>query len=208
VPAISRDAGRLRRFVEFRGQASGASDGSFNRGQLSKDSPGAAVADSTLETILRALSAAPGDFAALDEAPVMVVVLAREARRFADSLGVRMVGLRAAPEAAPEAALEATPEVAVGFGDLVLDGHTHEVHRGGRELNLTVTEFRLLEFLLRHPRQVLPRGMIFDRVWGFDLAATSNSLTVYIGYLRRKTEAGGEPRLIHTVRGIGYVLRD
>jgi two-component system response regulator MprA len=130
----------------------------------------------------------------------MVVVLAREARRVADSLGVRMVGLRAAPEA--------KPEVTVGFGDLVLDERTREVHRGGRELNLTVTEFRLLEFMLRHPRQVLPRGMIFDRVWGFDLAATSNSLTVYIGYLRRKMEAGGEPRLIHTVRGIGYVLRD
>jgi DNA-binding response OmpR family regulator len=167
---------------------------------VSKDLPGAAVADSTLETILRALSGAPGEFAALDDAPVMVVVLAREARRFADQLGVRMVGLRAAPEA--------KPEVVVGFGDLVLDRDTREVHRGGRELNLTVTEFRLLEFLLRHPRQVLPRGMIFDRVWGFDLAATSNSLTVYIGYLRRKTEAGGEPRLIHTVRGIGYVLRD
>ena len=77
------------------------------------------------------------------------------------------------------------------------------MHRGERELNLTVMEFRLLEFLLRHPRQVLSRGTIFDRVWGFDLAATSNSLTVYIGYLRRKTEAGGEPRLIHTVRGMG-----
>jgi two-component system response regulator MprA len=98
--------------------------------------------------------------------------------------------------------------VVIGYGDLVLDAQTREVKRGGRPLDLTVTEFRLLEFLLRHPRQVLPRGMLFDRVWGFDLAATSNSLTVYIGYLRRKTEAGGEPRLIHTVRGIGYVLRD
>jgi two-component system response regulator MprA len=103
---------------------------------------------------------------------------------------------------------EPTPDVVVGFGDLVLDGHTRDVRRGGRQLHLTVTEFRLLEFLLRHPRHVLPRGLIFDRVWGFDLAATSNSLTVYIGYLRRKTEAGGESRLIHTVRGIGYVLRD
>jgi two-component system, OmpR family, response regulator MprA len=158
------------------------------------------VGDSTFETILRALSAAPGQLAAGDDAPVMVVVLAREGLRFADSLGVRAIGLRAGAEA--------VPEVALGFGDLVLDGHTREVRRGGRQLNLTVTEFRLLEFMLRHPRQVLPRGMIFDRVWGFDLAATSNSLTVYIGYLRRKTEAGGEPRLIHTVRGIGYVLRD
>jgi two-component system, OmpR family, response regulator MprA len=153
-----------------------------------------------LETIVRALSATPGELALGDDAPVMVVVLAREARRFADSLGVRTVTLRAPPEP--------TPEVAVGFGDLVLDARTREVHRGARALNLTVTEFRLLEFLLRHPRQVLPRGMIFDRVWGFDLTATSNSLTVYIGYLRRKTEAGGEPRLIQTVRGVGYVLRD
>ena len=69
------------------------------------------------------------------------------------------------------------------------------------------TEFRLLELLIRHPGQVLPRGLIFERVWGWDVATTSNLLNVYIGYLRRKTEAGGEPRLIHTVRGIGYVLR-
>ena len=158
------------------------------------------MVDSTLETILGALSSAPGQRVAGADAPVMVVVLAREAQRFADPLGVRMVGVRAPVAAATE--------VALGFSDLVLDGETREVHRGERELNLTVTEFRLLEFLLRHPRQVLPRGMIFDRVWGFDLAATSNSLTVYIGYLRRKTEAGGEPRLIHTVRGVGYVLRD
>ncbi|HEX5897920.1 MAG TPA: winged helix-turn-helix domain-containing protein [Solirubrobacteraceae bacterium] len=158
------------------------------------------MVDATLQTILRALSSAPDSLGTGDDAPVMVVVLAREAQRFADTLGVRMVGLRAGVEAAPE--------VSVGFGDLVLDGQTREVHRGGRELNLTVTEFRLLEFLLRHPRQVLPRGTIFDRVWGFDLAGTSNSLTVYIGYLRRKTEAAGEPRLIHTVRGVGYVLRD
>jgi two-component system response regulator MprA len=167
---------------------------------MAMESPGAVVVDSTLETVLRALSSAPGRMGAGDDAPVMVVVLAREADRFADALDVRMVGLRAATAAAPE--------VAVGFGDLVLDGQTREVHRGGRALSLTVTEFRLLEFLLRHPRQVLPRGVIFDRVWGFDLAATSNSLTVYIGYLRRKTEAGGESRLIHTVRGVGYVLRE
>jgi two-component system, OmpR family, response regulator MprA len=158
------------------------------------------VADSTLETIMRALSSAPGLPAGGGDAPVMVVVLARDGQRFADSLGVRMVGVRAP--------IAAAPDLAVGFSDLVLDGETREVRRGDRALSLTVTEFRLLEFLLRHPRQVLPRGMIFDRVWGFDLAATSNSLTVYIGYLRRKTEAGGEPRLIHTVRGVGYVLRD
>lgn len=167
---------------------------------MAKDSPGAVVVDSTLETVLRALSGAPAALIAGDGAPVTVVVLGREPQGLADSLGVRVVAVRAP--------VAATADVELGFSDLVLDGETREVHRGERELNLTVTEFRLLEFLLRHPRQVLPRGTIFDRVWGFDLAATSNSLTVYIGYLRRKTEAGGEPRLIHTVRGVGYVLRD
>ncbi len=167
---------------------------------MRQDSPGAVVVDPTLETVMRALSRAPHHLGAGDDAPVMVIVLAREAQHVAGPLGVRMVGVRR-----PEAVRS---EGAVGFGDLVLDGQTRQVHRGERELNLTVMEFRLLDFLLRHPRQVLSRGTIFDRVWGFDLAATSNSLTVYIGYLRRKTEAGGEPRLIHTVRGVGYVLRD
>jgi DNA-binding response OmpR family regulator len=166
---------------------------------MRQDSTGAVAPDSTLDTVLRALSRGPDPPGAADDAPVMVVVLAREAQHVPD-LGARMVAVRTPAQA--------EPGVAVGFGDLVLDGHTREVHRGERQLHLTVTEFRLLELLLRHPRQVLPRGTIFDRVWGFDLAATSNSLTVYIGYLRRKTEAGGEPRLIHTVRGVGYVLRD
>src|SRR5579862_9295933 len=94
------------------------------------------------------------------------------------------------------------------FGDLVLDPVAHEVHRGERLIELSKTEFLLLEFFLRHPRQVLTRSMIFEHVWGYDFGATSNALGVYMGYLRRKTEADGEPRLLHTVRGIGYVLRD
>jgi two-component system response regulator MprA len=94
------------------------------------------------------------------------------------------------------------------FGDLVLDPGAHEVERGGREIELTRTEFLLLELLLRHPRQVLPRSVIFEHVWGYDFGSTSNSLEVYVGYLRRKTEAAGEPRVIHTVRGVGYVLRE
>jgi two-component system response regulator MprA len=93
------------------------------------------------------------------------------------------------------------------YADLVLDQRAHEAHRGDRPLNLTRTEFLLLELLMRHPRQVLTHDVIFDRVWGYDFPASSNSLAVYIGYLRRKTETGGEPRLIHTVRGVGYVLR-
>jgi two-component system response regulator MprA len=93
------------------------------------------------------------------------------------------------------------------FEDLELDPSAHEVRRGQRHIELTRTEFLLLELLLRHPRQVLTRGTIFDRVWGYDFGPSSNSLEVYIGYLRRKTEAGGEPRVLHTVRGVGYVLR-
>ena len=94
------------------------------------------------------------------------------------------------------------------FADLELDPGTREVGRGGRPIELTRTEFSLLELFLRNPRQVLTRSVIFERVWGFDFGPTSNSLDVYIGYLRRKTEDGGAPRLIHTVRGVGYALRD
>jgi len=93
------------------------------------------------------------------------------------------------------------------FSDLSLDPGTREVLRDGRKIELTRTEFLLLELLLRNSRQVLPREVIFDRVWGYDFGANSNSLEVYVGYLRRKTEADGEPRLVHTVRGVGYVLR-
>ena len=94
------------------------------------------------------------------------------------------------------------------FGDLELDPGTREVHRGGDPIDLTRTEFSLLELFLRNPRQVLTRSIIFERVWGYDFGPSSNSLDVYIGYLRRKTEAGGRPRLIHTVRGVGYALRE
>ncbi len=94
------------------------------------------------------------------------------------------------------------------FADLSLDPTSHEARRGERALELTRTEWSLLELFMAHPRQVLTRSVIFDRVWGFDFGPNSNSLEVYIGYLRRKTEAEGEPRLIQTVRGVGYVLRD
>jgi two-component system, OmpR family, response regulator MprA len=92
--------------------------------------------------------------------------------------------------------------------DLVLDPARHEARRGDRHIELTRTEFLLLEQFMLHSGRVLSREFIFDRVWGYDFGPTSNSLEVYIGYLRRKTEAGGEPRLIHTIRGVGYVLRE
>ena len=99
-------------------------------------------------------------------------------------------------------------ERTLAFEDLRLDRFGHEAWRGERLLALTRTEFLLLEMFLCHPRQVLTRSAIFEGVWGYDFGATSNSLGVYMGYLRRKTEAAGEQRLLHTVRGVGYVLRD
>ncbi|RME86760.1 MAG: DNA-binding response regulator [Anaerolineae bacterium] len=94
------------------------------------------------------------------------------------------------------------------FADLTLDTGTRQAKRGERVFSLTAKEFDLLELFMRHPRQVLTREMIFDRVWGYDFGGESNVLEVYIRYLRQKLEAGGEPRLIHTVRGVGYVLRE
>jgi two-component system response regulator MprA len=94
------------------------------------------------------------------------------------------------------------------FSDLVLDQGTREVWRGGRSITLTRTEFNLLELFMRHPRQVLERGQILEEVWGYDFPTTANSLEVYVGYLRRKLESDDEARLIHTVRGVGYSLRE
>jgi two-component system, OmpR family, response regulator MprA len=97
---------------------------------------------------------------------------------------------------------------ALRFSDLTLDPSTREAARGDRRLQLTRTEFNLLELFLRNPRQVLTRSQIYERVWGYDFGATSNALWVYIGYLRRKLEEGGESRLLQTVRGVGYALRE
>ena len=96
----------------------------------------------------------------------------------------------------------------IGFADLSMDIATREVKRGDRSIELTRTEFTLLEMFLRRPRRVLERSFILEEVWGYDFPTTANSLEVYVGYLRRKTEAEGESRLIHTVRGVGYVLKE
>jgi two-component system response regulator MprA len=119
----------------------------------------------------------------------------------------------------PASLAEATgpPEVAaprwtdasiLRYADLALDPRTRQVRRGDRQIELTRTEFDLLELFLRNPRVVLTRDVIFDRVWGYAYLWTSNTLNVHVGYVRRKLEAGGEPRLIQTVRGVGYVLRE
>jgi two-component system response regulator MprA len=99
-------------------------------------------------------------------------------------------------------------EEILSFSDLSLNLATREVRRGDRQIELTRTEFTLLEMFLRRPRRVLDRSFILEEVWGYDFPTTANSLEVYVGYLRRKTEAENEPRLIHTVRGVGYVLKE
>jgi two-component system response regulator MprA len=114
------------------------------------------------------------------------------------------------PAAGPQDAAPSDGErdEALRFADVTLDPLTREVARGARTIRLTRTEFSILEVFLRHPRQVLTRLVLFEQVWGYDFGETSNSLHVYLGYLRRKLEADGEPRLLHTVRGVGYVLRE
>ncbi len=102
----------------------------------------------------------------------------------------------------------ATDETVFRFADLVLNVSTREVTRGNRKVDLTTKEFDLLHFFMRHPRQVMTREMIYDRIWGYDFGGESNILEVYIRYLRTKLEANDEPRLIQTVRGVGYVLRE
>jgi two-component system response regulator MprA len=93
------------------------------------------------------------------------------------------------------------------YADLVVDPQTREVHRSGRQLELTVREFGLLLFFMRHPRQVLTREQLMERIWGYDESPETNALDVHIGHLRQKLEANGGPRLIQTIRGIGYALR-
>ena len=103
---------------------------------------------------------------------------------------------------------EDAPDETLTFADLSMNVATREVTRGTRSMELTRTEFALLEMFLRRPRRVLERSFILEEVWGYDFPTTANSLEVYVGYLRRKTEAEGEPRLLHTVRGVGYVLKE
>ncbi|KOU00784.1 response regulator transcription factor [Streptomyces ardesiacus] len=118
---------------------------------------------------------------------------------------IRALLRRSSYAAAVDAATE--DDDTLSFADLTMDLATREVTRAGRPVELTRTEFTLLEMFMAHPRQVLTREQILKAVWGFDFEPSSNSLDVYVMYLRRKTEAGGEPRLVHTVRGVGYVLR-
>ena len=217
----------LRRSLEFNGyEVALAADGAEALAGIGRIAPDAVVMDVMMPRLdgieaTRALRAAGNDL------PILVLT----AR---DSVGDRVEGLDAGADdyltkpfaleellARLRALLRRTHPVAgdgvedddldaeeLTFSDLTLNPATREVRRGGRPIDLTRTEFALLEMFLRRPRRVLDRSFILEEVWGYDFPTTANSLEVYVGYLRRKTEAAGEPRLLHTVRGVGYVLKE
>jgi two-component system response regulator MprA len=211
----------LRRSLEFNGYAvSLAEDGAAALAGISGTNPDAIVMDVMMPRLdgietTRALRSVG------NQVPILVLT----AR---DAVGDRVEGLDAGADdyltkpfaldellarlrallrrAAPDHGTEADERLE--FADLTMDLASREVRRGERSMTLTRTEFSLLELFMRRPRRVLERSFILEEVWGFDFPTTANSLEVYIGYLRRKTEAEGEPRLLHTVRGVGYVLRE
>jgi len=213
----------LRRSLEFNGYTVGlAGDGAEALAAIAATAPDVVVMDVMMPRLdgleaTRALRAAGHDL------PILVLT----AR---DAVGDRVEGLDAGADdyltkpfaleellarlrallrriAAPADGDGLEAEV-LSFSDLSLNPATREVRRGERGIELTRTEFTLLEMFLRRPRRVLDRSFILEEVWGYDFPTTANSLEVYVGYLRRKTEAEGEPRLIHTVRGVGYVLKE
>ncbi len=218
--AAVRDS--LARTLRFEGyQVDTARDGQEALDATRADEPDAMILDVSMPRMdgLQACRRLRGD-------GLLVPVLMLTAR---DSVGDRVAGLDAGaddylvkPFALQEllarirallrrSLLTAPPSPApalLAFADLRLDPATREVWRGEQPLRLTRTEFAILEVFLRHPRQVLTRGVLFEHVWGYDFGETSNSIHVYLGYLRRKLEADGSPRLLHTVRGVGFVLRE
>ncbi len=214
-PAL-RDA--LRRSLEFEGYRVGlASDGLAALAELQRESYDAVLLDVMMPR-LDGLTTCRRLRAAGDHVPILMLT----AR---DAVGDRVSGLDAGADdylvkpfeldellARVRALLRRSALVAPVSDELAFEGlrmnpATREVRRGRRPLDLTRTEFLLLELFLAHPRQVLSREQILSAVWGFDFEPSSNSLDVYVMYLRRKTEADAEPRLIHTVRGVGYVLK-
>jgi two-component system, OmpR family, response regulator MprA len=209
----------LRRSLEFNGYAvSLASDGADALARISGANPDVVIMDVMMPR-LDGIEATKALRKAGNDVPILVLT----AR---DAVGDRVEGLDAGaddyltkPFALQEllarlrallrrvVPLEASDET-LSFADLTMDIATREVKRGERAMELTRTEFTLLEMFLRRPRRVLERSFILEEVWGYDFPTTANSLEVYVGYLRRKTEAEDESRLLHTVRGVGYVLKE
>lgn len=213
-PAVSASLERALRLEGYSVET--AADGTAGLGILALDRPDAVILDLGLPDI-DGLEVCKRMRTAKDDTPVLMLT----AR---DAVNDRVQGLDAGaddylvkPFALAEllARLRALLRRRTGeegevlrFGDLSLDLGTRDAHRANRLFSLTRIEFDLLELFLRHPRQVLTRDLILERVWGYDFDSGTNSLAVYVGYLRRKTEEGGEVRYIHTVRGVGYVLRE
>jgi two-component system response regulator MprA len=210
----------LRRSLEFNGyQVALAGDGAEALAGIANHDPDVVIMDVMMPR-LDGIEATKALRAAGNDVPILVLT----AR---DAVGDRVDGLDAGaddyltkPFALEEllarlrallrraAPLGEEDEETLTFADLSMNTTTREVSRGDRAIELTRTEFTLLEMFLRRPRRVLDRSFILEEVWGYDFPTTANSLEVYVGYLRRKTEAEGEARLIHTVRGIGYVLKE
>jgi len=213
----------LRRSLEFNGyDVALAADGADALAGIARSAPDAVVMDVMMPR-LDGIEATKALRSAGNDLPILVLT----AR---DSVGDRVEGLDAGADdylAKPFALEELlarlrallrraqTPDdvddvdaQGLSFSDLSLNPLTREVRRGDREIDLTRTEFALLEMFMRRPRRVLDRSFILEEVWGYDFPTTANSLEVYVGYLRRKTESEGEARLIHTVRGVGYVLKE
>ena len=210
----------LRRSLEFNGyDVSMASDGAEALAGIAVADPDVVVMDVMMPR-LDGIEATKALRKAGNDVPI-IVLTAR------DAVGDRVEGLDAGaddyltkPFALQEllarlrallrrvVAPEDVADETLTFSDLSMDIATREVRRGDRLVELTRTEFTLLEMFLRRPRRVLERSFILEEVWGYDFPTTANSLEVYVGYVRRKTEAEGESRLIHTVRGVGYVLKE
>ncbi|HET7172817.1 MAG TPA: response regulator transcription factor [Nocardioidaceae bacterium] len=211
----------LRRSLEFNGyEVSLATDGIEALARINSLAPDALIVDVMMPRLdgietTKALRAAGNDL------PILVLTARDSVNDRVDGLDAGADDYLAKPFALDEllarvrALLRRIPDSVDGeheqplvFADLTMDPITRDVTRGGRKVTLTRTEWDLLELFMRRPKRVLERSFILEEVWGYDFPTTANSLEVYVGYVRRKTEADGEPRLLHTVRGVGYVLRE
>ncbi|MFQ5967258.1 MAG: response regulator transcription factor [Acidimicrobiia bacterium] len=211
-----RDA--LDRALRFEGyETVTAVDGAEALDRVAEESPDAIVLDVMMPHV-DGLAVARRIRANGDDTPILILTARQEIPDRVEGLDAGADDYLVKPFALEEllarvrALLRRTslvsPSAAVRVGDLSLDPDTREVFRAGRKVRLTKTEFDLLELLMANAGIVLTREVIYERIWGYDFETSSNSLDVYVGYLRRKTEEAGEPRLIHTVRGVGYVVRE